>query len=286
MPLWPLPTGLVRLHNRQTAASTALTSVVTDASTAHTKGAWTQLVASTVDDSDAVTLRLGGLSLSATASPTLLDLGVGAQNAEQVLVPDIDIGNLNLPNHPIVTPIVIPVFIPAGSRIAARAQGARTSMTAPVGVDLVGGAGAVGGLPSAQKWTAYGVNAAASCGTVIDVPASTDTWSSWTEIATTSADHNWVLALLDHGAATVARAVTTLLQVAAGPNSTAADACAANGTLLWESVIIGTALEGIDHASLDAARWAPVPSGTKLWARAQSSSGTNNDVYVCIYGGS
>ena len=128
MPLWPLPTGTVRLHNRPTAASTALTDVTTGGS-AHTKGSWAQLAAATVDDTDAVVLRLGGHTTSGVASPALLDIGVGAAGSEQVLVENLDLGN-----HTFRSFLHLPVIIPAGSRVAARVQGARASTAIGVGL--------------------------------------------------------------------------------------------------------------------------------------------------------
>jgi hypothetical protein len=98
---------------------------VTTGSTAHVKGSWTQLIASTSANASLLLLNINNLSASATNSATLLDIGTGASTFETVVIPNIAIGGAGSGG----IWISIPLKIPSGTRLAARAQSARTSAT-------------------------------------------------------------------------------------------------------------------------------------------------------------
>lgn len=283
MPLWPLPTAAPQAaHPMVSTASAWSTNVSTHATTAHTMGDWVELVASTPIDADFVSIRFGGHSLGGSASPALMDFAVGSAGSELVVLPTVEFGS-SATHHT----LMFPLHVPAGSRIAARAQGALVATNTAVTVALYGGQTAAGGMASAQKWTAYGVSAATSSGTQVQPNASANTWGSWVEVATTGADHDWWTFTVDIGTVTVVRAVTNLLQLAAGPDATAASACATSGTLLGELNVLGVATPDWEiQQSVPLPRYAPVPSGTKLWARLQTSNATDNDLWVSVYGGS
>lgn len=283
MPMWPLPTASV-LMSRPTGSGTAgswSVNVPTGGS-AHTKGAtWTQLVASTPIDSDFLKLRFGGHNSTGVASPALMDIAIGADGSETVILSNIDIGF-----HAVHHTMMFPVFIPAGTRITAKAQGARTATNIATSVILYGAMGIVGGQYTAQKWTTYGVDAANSRGTLIQPNATANQWGAWAEIATTTADHDWWNLWAAPGADTISRAVTNLIQVAVGPDTTAASACATNNTLLLTTSQLGSTSEIQIDQEVTLPTYAQVPSGTKLWARLQTNNTTDNDLYVSIYGGS
>jgi hypothetical protein len=133
-------------QHRYIAIQTAGVNVTTGG-TAHTKGSWFQLIASTSANASHLMLRIDGLGLAATNTAGLLDIGFGASTAETVKIADIAIGgataNIN---------IEIPFQIPSGTRISARAQSAATSRlfrcdpylydlgdysTAPTSVDVI-----------------------------------------------------------------------------------------------------------------------------------------------------
>lgn len=117
-------------------------------SSAHTKGAWTQLVASTSADSSFVYFVVSGVSASATDTATLLDIGKGASGSETAIASNIAIGGASS------LFISFPCKIPSGTRIAARIQsvvtGGKTASvqvatvdagdyaTAPSTVDVIG----------------------------------------------------------------------------------------------------------------------------------------------------
>lgn len=117
-------------------SATTFGTTIDPGATANTKGSWTQITASLTNDLIGFVLGLdmqnaanAGSSLS---SENLLDVGIGASGSEIVLV-----GNLKF-NHDAntttvyVSPQVLgPYFtpIPAGTRIAVRAQSTQTNST-------------------------------------------------------------------------------------------------------------------------------------------------------------
>ena len=98
---------------------------VTTGSTAHVKGSWTQLIASTSANASMLLLNINSISASATNSATLLDIGTGASTFETVVIPNVAVGGAG--SGGIWIPI--PLKIPSGTRLAVRAQSARTSVT-------------------------------------------------------------------------------------------------------------------------------------------------------------
>jgi hypothetical protein len=116
VPWYSVPSELrvVRAH--------VFTSLSTPA-TPNTKSAWTQLVASTSEDVSAIVLSYPG-NIGGTDYGILLDVGVGASGVEVAVVQDLAMFPLSFSNQMVVT---IPVRIPAGSRVAWRAQAAQAS---------------------------------------------------------------------------------------------------------------------------------------------------------------
>lgn len=96
--------------------------------TINTKGAWTQITASTNEDLKQVTLVLG---LRQNAAPTiagwLFDIAVGASSSEEIIVADqpaySNVAGLG-PDS-----ITYPISIPKGSRIAIRSQCSNNNAT-------------------------------------------------------------------------------------------------------------------------------------------------------------
>lgn len=115
-------------------------SVVTDSTdpggSANTKGAYTQLTASTSRDYQGFFLSVGPNNLS-TSSITLpkwaLDIAVGAAGSEIVIMADQNLYSATTSSA--VAPVLpgalgyYPIFIPKGSRVAARAQCSVTTAT-------------------------------------------------------------------------------------------------------------------------------------------------------------
>jgi hypothetical protein len=157
-------------QNEILAASWNTGSVTLTASaTPHTKGSWSQIIASTSNVTTLIRFFLSGVSVSTADSATLLDIGVGASGSETVIVPNLAIGGSAGSFYS------IPVEIPSGSRIAARIQGVRASQTATI---------------SARDFFALNAGDTASIGTTADV-LGTDTATS-TGTAMSGSSGTWV----------------------------------------------------------------------------------------------
>lgn len=136
---------------------------VTASSTIHTKGSYTELISSTTYDWHGFWLHAGNTSTSGAATDVLLDIAIGAASSEQVIFPDYTVGwasnSLGSYRH-----AWIPIFIPRGTRIAARCQALITSDVVNV---LLFGCPGNSGLPGPlfSNCDAYGINTATSRGT-------------------------------------------------------------------------------------------------------------------------
>lgn len=104
--------------------STSTGTAITYAGSANTKGSWVELSSSTTGRTKAL-LLLMGLRGGAVFSPnfySLLDVGVGSAGSETVIIPDISLVGDNSTDRWWPNTLFIPVDIPAGTRLAARAQ--------------------------------------------------------------------------------------------------------------------------------------------------------------------
>lgn len=185
MSLWLPPSFPGRFLDRVSITLTAN-------ATPHTKGAWTQLFASTPFDAFWVSVEFADLAAAATITSMLVDIGLGPAGSEQVLIPNLLAGAAAW-NRYMGKVALLPVYVPAGSRVCARAQAAIGSDTAYVAMSLYGDpAGASEGQNTGVY--AYGIDVANSRGVL--VPSG----SVWTEVvASTSADHRRWFALVDQG---------------------------------------------------------------------------------------
>ena len=95
-------------------------SVVADA-TPHVKGAWVEVIASTSQDADLISFFTASGSNN-LATQGLLDIGIGAAGAEQILIENIASGGYGTALLGGDGRLIFPIFIPSGSRISLRHQ--------------------------------------------------------------------------------------------------------------------------------------------------------------------
>jgi hypothetical protein len=161
--------------------------LVAESGSANTKGAWTELIASTGFDAEAIAVRIEGPNSAKTIA---VDIGIGVTDSEVVLIPDI-ISSAGLSagsaqNGPFC---VFPLSIKAGTRISVRSQSSTTpSNDLRCAVYLIGqGFNRSSGLALVDT---YGVTTtSATNGTVYDPGGTADTKGGWTQIvASTTRD--------------------------------------------------------------------------------------------------
>lgn len=185
--LWVPQKGRIMVeHNFATTGSANMGTSVTTGGSSSAKGTAVEIYASTSFDAYMVSVFACEYSSSGVASQVCLDILIGA-STEEVIIPNLLAGGAGSLVTSGPKRWDFPLYIPAGSRIAAQAAGQRTSSSLRVGVVLQGGHGSpnhrVGG-----KVTTYGIGTVPS-GTAI-TPGGSGAEGSWTEItASTSEDH-------------------------------------------------------------------------------------------------
>lgn len=175
MPLWTMSNAGRQEAGGRLTATSLLTGVTANA-TPHVKGGYVGMIPSTAFETSALHVHLGqtGVATSASNTQALLDVGVGGSGAEQTVVSNIAIGG-NLP----FASWLIPLVIPAGSRIALRIQSLVANKSVTMGVITVGGGY---GLEGGYQATTYGaLSSSNSRGTILTAPAAANSVEgAWT----------------------------------------------------------------------------------------------------------
>jgi hypothetical protein len=261
----------VRTHGATGGASYA--TVVTPHNTANTKGSYAQIVAATAFDANWLLVQFAGILLN---SPHLIDVAIGAGGSEQIVLPDLF---AHPPGVVGSSPsYLFPVFVPKGSRIAARAQSGAggfgnviTSVTLVSGVMLSGGS-------APAKASAYGATAS-SLGTNIDPGGTADVDSAWTQLtAATDRAHNWIIVSGRFGDGSISIACYFRLSIGIGGSGS-------------EQILIpelAFSAEPTADQSFGMVVGLPcyVPAGSRLSARVRCSVNTDGDrdVWLKLYG--
>lgn len=189
--LWTPQKGRRRFeHNLGTVGAANPGTSVTTGAAATTKGTPAQLIASTSFDAYWIHIMAMGYGLAATACQGAMDILIGAAT-EDVLIPNLLMGHCGgsigsgLIKH--VKEWAFPLYIPAGSRLAVQAAGARVSTSFRVGIYLYGGDG-IPAFRVGQKVVTYGMGTVPN-GTTI-TPGASGAEGAFAQItAATSEDH-------------------------------------------------------------------------------------------------
>ena len=271
---WPTRGDTGRLSTEGEVTASSRGTVITASATAHTKGAWTQIVASTPFDAVAVLVQIQ--HPGALISPCLLDLGVGAAASEIVVAADLQChsgGDRTDYSY------LLRLSIPEATRIAARCQSAVASQTLHVTVTLLG----QGFLPSAGlgRLETWGAVTTGSTGTVVDAGATANTKGAWVQlIASTGFDTEDLLLAFDHDETGFPAATRTfLLDIGLG-------AAAAEQVVIDN---LAVALSASDNAFLPRTLGpvpCRIPAGTRVAARCQCSIATagQREINLIAYG--
>lgn len=169
--------GFTELDRYNVATTSRSRATVTAHATPHTKGSWVELIASTSQDTHMLGINLSFTFWSSNATNMLVDIGVGGSGSEVVLIANMCGGWHGRE----VGMTIIPVYLPAGTRIAARCQALITEDIVEVGVRLLNGPRSF----TQDQWqggnvVTYGADEANSRGTFVTGGANVE--GSWTEI--------------------------------------------------------------------------------------------------------
>jgi hypothetical protein len=250
---WPKTEVLQRLLSYGVAAASAGVTL-TMAGAINTKSAWTELTSSTPFDSFGITVQGGMLNIGS------FDVGLGGAGSEQIIVPDFYQG-FRLSG---LKTMHFPIAIPAGSRIAGRYQNAQILTAARMNVLLSEGDVNRG----FSQIVTYGFVSGTSRGTEIDPGSTANTKGAWVElVASTGKDiRAFAIMIGDQGLNRGSVSADWLIDIGIGA---AGD----------EQVLIPNWWAKHNYAGgavpLEPANsewfWQPIPAGSRVSARAQSS---------------
>ena len=130
---------------------------------AHTKGAWFELVASTSFDWSHILLSLTDRSTTVS----IIDIGVGSSGNEEVLLQDILIDFAGDSGRRDGQQVLLPIGIPEGTRISGRSQVGQGAGFGP-GTYIQGISGSLSESSPLTRTTAEGINLGTTRGTAID----------------------------------------------------------------------------------------------------------------------
>lgn len=234
---------------------------VTGSGTAHTKGAWTELIASTSANGDFIMLGTTNVGAGAVNSATLIDIGIGGAGAEVAVASNIAIGgwvDLSIP---------IPLKIASGSRVAARIQSVQISKSATIKCQVFD-SGNYADAPSSVD--VIGTSTANSEGTTM---LSTN---AWVQLTASTAQAYSALVAVPSVSDNVIAGLTVNYSVGKG--------AASSETVIGTFSVLTTTGEivypgGVMSPMVFAG---PFPAGTRLVGRADALSGTDMD--LCVIG--
>lgn len=161
----PVPVLVQDSRTSNTNPTPVITTVTPDA-TAHIKGAWTELIASTTGDADFIMFATGyAVSSNGNTSGMMFDVALGAAGSEAIIASNVTSGGYGI--DPFLSSgsgrnITLPLRIPKGSRVAVRVQFERASgSNFQFSTQLL-------------RWpTEFGLSSPAKLDTIGDTPAST-----------------------------------------------------------------------------------------------------------------
>jgi hypothetical protein len=265
--LWvPQKGSLLVQHNVGTVGDATPGTTVTTGAASGTKGTAVQLIASTSFDAYWVSIYAFAYGTTAVDSQGCLDILTGAAT-EEVLIPNLLMGFCGLFSSTAPGPKQwhFPLYIPAGTRLAAQAAGMRLSTNLTVAIYLYGG----NGIPPfrvGSKVTTYGVTV--PNGTTV-VPGASGAEGAWAQItASTSEDHFAFVPSFQCGTDTTLNPLAFFVDIGVG---------AATESEIGQSYIFRSGsderMDGPFHAM---PTFQDVPSGTRMVMRA--SNGGANDL--------
>ena len=233
---------------------------ITASASAHTFGAWTQLVASTTFDAAAIALVATAVGALGTATGSVIEIGIGASGAETV------VARVAVGSHAGYD-VLIPVRVPSGSRVSARIQSVVTG--GKTGVLQVGFVPQIGGFLGAADTDVYGVDTATSRGTNV---AASDVWTQVTASTTRA-----------YRGAVVVFSVSNDTQTNTSPIGELGTGASGSETTIATLRFRGTTNEAIttDQPMMPFLYVGNIPAGTRLAVR-QNSGQTYFD--ACIIG--
>lgn len=249
-----------------TSTGSSAGTTVTCSASANTKGSWVQLVAATSQASGWV---IPVINRGNAATRYLVDIGIGSAGNEVVLIPNLPYQS-NSSSSPNGSAFPFPLWLPAGVRVAARAQcGLSSSRT--VVASLLGVAGPDLDGISGMQVEAAGPTTADSGLVTIDPGGSANTKSAYAElIASTAFRYRWVnLAFCGDAQSRNTAGINWLVDIAIGGSGSEID--------VVSNFHVATAETNDLPSPICVPLPLTVPAGSRLSARVQCSVTTASE---------
>ena len=250
-------------------ASTSLTTV-TAAGSANTKGAYTQITASTTADISWLYVMLDFVPTTGSGQTCAVDIAIGAGGSEQVTINNLMCAASYYGG---CQEYGFPFNIPKGTRIAARCQSSTASKTC--GVAILGASGGFTNTEGSGGVDSLGFNTATTTGTPVGAGGGANTLSAYGQlVASTARNYTAIFGYMDFGTALEDNGWFYMMNLAFG----------AGGS---EQIRV----PNIAHDSNgEVQSWrfpfVPlfIPAGTRLAANDQANFGSGHAPNVTIYG--
>lgn len=167
------------------AANAAGVALNAAASTNTKASTWTEVIATTSYASNWLLVMFAGV----TGAAFLVDIGVGASTAEQVLIANL-YAHAPAAGSPLTRAFLFPLRVPAGTRISGRCQSATGSGTIHVAVAAIGTP--IGAPPGLTRVETCGADTSDSNGVSVDCGATPNTDVIGELIASTGFSYKWM----------------------------------------------------------------------------------------------
>jgi hypothetical protein len=241
-----------------------LTGLPSNAS-ANQKGAWTQLTSGTSYDSNFAVIMLGANSNTNPQETLLIDVGIGASGSEIPILNNLPLWVYGQYGGTFYS-VAIPLSIPAGTRISARAQSSISGSSSDACAGLILYDGAFSSEYGSAGLDTLGVTTSGATALTSVTPGN-GAMGSWTQISSSTPNDYRGLFLYTAGSATL------LADVAIGSSE--------------QAIIISrfriyptTGLAGGCSPYLPL----NLPAGSALWVRYSDNAAGGSSVYAAICG--
>jgi len=254
--------------NSPTRGSVSSAVTVTASATAHTKGSWSEIIASTSTVVDYMIVSVRGVAVGGNATGTLLDIGKGASGSETAIAENIAVGSAGGGTTNNVS-FGIAANIASGTRIAARIQAVRTTPQTAIVEIYTFNFGGASLVPSTVD--VLGTNTATSRGTAIAAN------NTWTEITASTSKAYIGLAFVPSSSASVLTTLTGVFEVGVGSSGS-------EQTVGFFDYDTTTSETLTNRAAADSSFWIfgrDIPAGSRLAIRQDQNTTTLDG---CIIG--
>lgn len=275
--LWVPQHGTTRYQtNISSTSATELGTAIVSASSETSKGSIVELISSTNFDVFLVDITISRFGSADFFGRACVDLMIGASGSEVVLIPDMLAGHAGSFSKVQITgpkQWMFPLYIPAGTRIAARVASSIASHTGYIAVQLMGGDGSPRGKIG-TKVTTYGVATLANGTSITEGGSGAE--GSWTQITSSTSLEHFCLVPSYQLNGSVSAQFSSYVDIGIGAASSEVQV---GPTYVW-----GSAAHSAQNGPFGLLPiFQTIPSGTRLAMRASNSS-TARTVQGAIHG--